>query len=365
MRRGRILIYVFLILVIAGAIGFAVYSLYSGLVETPQPAPVEVYITVKSIPLGGEIKEELLSTIKITSGNLATAMYTVGEESLLLGKTAKFPLDQGVVITESMLGSAMPPISGPQWASLIPHGMIAISIPTDRLGLAGYSVNTGAHVNINACFLFVDVDPAFQTILPNRVGALIGTGLADGTELPVLTLSVLPVPGAFQGRLESDPSIPQPFYLFPSEIKQRPRIACQMLLQDVVVLRIGNFPLNPTIDITTVPTPPAGTNPQAPPPVPVAPNIVTLIVSPQDSIALSYLIRTDVKLTLTLRNPSDDLRQPTEPLTLQFLFNQYNIPASEKLSYSLEPHIIRFGNYTGSVFLPPLDGIQITIPIQP
>lgn len=43
-------------------------------------------------------------------------------------------------------GQTSIPISGPQWASLIPAGQTAISIPTDRLALAGYAVGDGAHI---------------------------------------------------------------------------------------------------------------------------------------------------------------------------------------------------------------------------
>ena len=43
-----------------------------------------------------------------------------------------------------------------------------------------------------------------------------------------------------QGRVELDPTLQQPFYAVPSE-GQRPRLVCQMILQDVVVLKLGNF----------------------------------------------------------------------------------------------------------------------------
>ena len=133
---------------------------------------------VKTIPQGGTITADLLATIKIAPENVVEVMYTLEEQPALVGKVAKFPLDQGVVITSSMVGdsSSAVPISGPSWASLIPPGMTAMSIPADRFSLSGYAINNGAHVNLNACFLFVDVDPTFQTMLPNLTAALTGTG---------------------------------------------------------------------------------------------------------------------------------------------------------------------------------------------
>ena len=346
MRRGRTLIFVFLIIIIGLVVAFVPFRQFLVPVQAPQPLFVEVYIAGQPIPQGGEIKPELLSTIKIAPENLIAVMYTVDEQGLLLGKVAKFPLDQGVVITEAMVSdaSAAVPISGPQWASLIPPGMTAVSVPIDRLGLAGYAVNSGAHVNINACLLFVDIDPSFQSGLPNQTALLTGTGFAVDTGLPVLSLGVA-ASGSVQGRLELDPSLQQPYYLIPSE-RQRPRMVCQVLLQDVVVMRAGDFPLDPAASLTAAPAPTTVTTAdgQTQQAAPVAPDIVTLIVSPQDSITLSYLMRTDADLSLTLRNPTDQLRQATEASTLQFLLSQYNIPVPAKLPYSLEPYTIGFGN---------------------
>jgi pilus assembly protein CpaB len=338
---------VFLIIIIAAVVAYVAYSQYMATkaVVVP-PASVEVYIAGQNIPQGGTITADLLATIKIAPENVVEVMYTLEEQPTLVGKAAKFPLDQGVVITTSMIGesSAAVPISGPSWASLIPAGMTAMSIPANRFSVSGYAINDGAHVNLNACFLFVDVDPTFQTMLPNKTATLTGTGFtAEG--LPILSLGV----GAAdnnQGRLELDPSLQQPYYVEPSEA-QRPRMVCQMMLQDVVVMKLGNFSREDgaTIDSPSVPPTtdangqPVQTNP--------TPDIITLIVTPQDSITLTYLLnaqqldlagnKTQTRLSMTLRNPTDQARQATEASTLQFLLSQYNIPIPAKLPYALQP----------------------------
>ena len=341
MRRGRTLIFVILIIIIGLVVAYAAYTQFLQPEPVVQAVTVDVYIAGQNIPQGGEITPELLSTIKIAPENLVAVMYPVDRQAELLGKIAKFPLDQGVVITQAMVGDATAavPISGPQWASLIPPGMTAVTIPADRLSLAGYGVNNGAHVNINACFLFVDIDPSFQSALPNLRGLLTGTGFTP-EGLPVLGLGVA-ASGTSQGRLELDPSIQQPYYLLPSE-RQRPRMVCQMLLQDVVVMKVGDFPSDPAASLTAAA--PVATDPQTQQAAPVPPDTVTLIVLPQDSVTLSYLISTDARLTLTLRNPTDQLRQATEASTLQFLLSQYNIPVPAKLPYSLDPYTISFCN---------------------
>lgn len=329
MRRGRTLILVFLIIIIGLVVGFfAIQQFSAPTTDTTQPLFVEVYIAGQNIPQGGAISEDLLATISIPQEKVVEVMFTRDElPNLLNNKVAKFPLDQGVVITESMVNdaSAAVPISGPQWASVIPPGMTAMSIPTNRLALSGYAVADGAHVNINACFIFVDVDPTFQTMLPNTTVALTGTGFGpDG--LPILSLGAAPA-GTTQGRLELDPSLQQPYYLIPSEA-QRPRMVCQMLLQDVVVMKVGNF-----IAVAQ----PTATDPNAEPAPAPAVDLVTLIVSPQDSITLSYLMYTNAQISMALRNPSDQARQATEASTLQFLLSQYNIPVPAKLPYAMQP----------------------------
>ena len=347
MRRGRTLILVLLIIIIGLVVGFfAINQLLSA--QQPGdtgPVFVDVYYAAQNIAQGAPITEDVLATLRLPQENLVAVMFTVDELPILIGKVAKFPLDQGVVITETMVSdsSAAVPISGPEWASLVPPGMTAMSIPADRLSVSGYAINDGAHVNVNACLLFVDVDPSYQTILPNITAVLTGTGLgnisgggAQGSEggfqvqgLPILSLGVA-ASGTAQGRLELDPSVQQPYYLIPSEA-QRPRLVCQMLLQDVVVLKLGNFPLTPVVAA------PEQQDPNAQPAAPVAPDIVTLIVSPQDSITLSYLVYSNAKLMLTLRNPSDQARVASEASTLQFLLSQYNIPVPAKLPYAIQP----------------------------
>lgn len=335
MRRGRTLILVFLIIIIALVVGFVAFRQFLTPAPTVQaPINVEVYIAAQPIPQGGKITEDLLTTITMPQDKVIAVMYTRDElGSLTNNKVAKFPLDQGVMITESMINdaSAAVSIAGPQWASLIPPGMTAMSLPVSRLAVAGYAIQKGAHVNLNACFLFVDVDPTFQTVLPNLTAALTGTGFVPDT-LPVVTLGV-GAAGTAQGRLELDPSLQQPYYLIPSEA-QRPRMVCQMLLQDAVVLELGNSPLP---GAATIPADPAVVDPNAPAAAPVVPDIITLIVSPQDSITLSYLMYTNAQISMALRNPTDQARQATEASTLQFLLSQYNIPVPAKLPYAMQP----------------------------
>jgi pilus assembly protein CpaB len=180
--------------------------------------------------------------------------------------------------------------------------------------------------------LFVDVDPSFQSILPNFTAVVTGTGFVPEA-LPVLSAAVIGGgEAAKQGRVELDPTLQQPFYAVPSE-PQRPRLVCQMILQDVVVMKLGNFGLQaPSTDPNVTPSP-AQAQQQA------TPDIVTLMVNPQDSISLNYFVYSGTVLTMTLRNPNDTSRFAAESATLTSMLTQYNISLPSKLPYAMQPRI--------------------------
>ncbi len=336
MRRGRMLIFLLLIVIIGLAVVFyAVTVLLPGLSGPKQPtvSNVEIFVAGQNIPQGATIGEDQLATITVPQDKVSAAEFTADRKAQLVGKVAKYPLDQGTVITSAMIGESTQAVSiaGPQWAALIPAGQTAISMPASRLSMVSYGVDDGAHVNVQACFLFVDVDPSFQTITPDNTAVLTGTGVLQNA-LPVLTLNVGAAAGP-QGRLELDPSLQQPFFLVPQEA-QRPRTVCQTILQDVVVMKRGNFPISSANTQATQQQQQQAQQGAIP-----APDIITLIVSPQDAVTLQYMIYTNAQMMMTLRNPSDQSRLATEAATLQFLLSQYNIPVPAKLPYALQPRI--------------------------
>jgi pilus assembly protein CpaB len=202
----------------------------------------------------------------------------------------------------------------------------------------GYGVNDGAHVNVNACMLFVDIDPAFQTVLPNFTAILTGA-FAPAEGAPSLSMGVAGGgEGSRQGRVELDPTLQQPLYAVPAEA-QRPRLVCQMILQDVVVLKLGTFGIQAApADPNATPSPAQQQQSN--------PDIVTLMVTPQDSISLNYFVYSGAQLTMSLRNPNDTSRFAAESATLTSLLTQYNISLPSKLPYGVQPRV--------DVLVPPL-----------
>jgi Flp pilus assembly protein CpaB len=276
-------------------------------------------------------------------------MFTVGEEANLVGQRARFTLEQGTIITSSMIGTAPSEITGPPWAVQVPPGMVAVAIPTNRLATAAYGVNDGARVNVIACMTFVDVDPAYQSVLPNYVSVMYDIFFPPaGDARPAI--SIEPITAELpsrQGRVELDPTFQKPIYTVPSEL-QRPRLVCQMILQDVVVMNLGNFQLQQTpVSVDPNATPSPAQSQQEP-----APDIVTLMVTPQDSIALNYFVYSGAVMSMTLRNPNDNGRIEAQSATLTYLLTQYNISLPSKLPYAQQPRL--------DVLVPPLLPNDIT-----
>jgi pilus assembly protein CpaB len=334
MRRGRLLIFLVLIVVVGLGVLFAVVTLLapqvpqSGVQETPL---TEIYYAAQNVPQGSKITEELLGTFSIPSANVAEVMFTISEKDNLVGKNALVRLEPGVVITSSMVGEQAE-ITGPGHAVQIPVGMVAVTIPTNRLSTDGYAVNDGALVNVIACLNFVDIDPSFQSILPNYTSVVTGAGFLPDS-LPVLSASAISGgSGSVQGRIEIDPTLQQPFYAVPSEA-QRPRMACQMILQDVKVMKLGNFSLQPAAAVQNATPSPAQAQQQA------SPDIVTLIVNPQDSISLNFFVYSGAILTMTLRNPEDRSLIDAQVTNLSTLLAQYGISLPSKLPYATQPRV--------------------------
>ena len=367
MRRGRILILLALIIVIGIGLVYILYSrgiLFSQPtnetaeepISTATPIPTAKVVVVTQRVLRGDIiSADKLDTVDYQADLVLPIMYTDVNE--VAGKLARYTMDPYTVVTSALVTDSPDTEQGSDDALFISPGMVAVSIPITRLSGVSYAPQRGDHVNIIATMLFVDLDPAWQTKLPNWTGNVIGPGgggILEGggsTAETTTTLLAQPFRGvAEQGRPENDPLINETFYVLPSE-PQRPRLVSQTLIQNVIVLQMGNF-LTPSEKIaleatqpapTATPEPGAEQPPQegepTPTPMPAPPDIITLIVTPQDAVTLNYLIYGGAQLTLVLRNPRDAELANTEAVTLAYLLDQYNIPIPVKLPYGFQPAV--------------------------
>jgi hypothetical protein len=144
------------------------------------------------------------------------------------------------------------------------------------------------------------------------------------------------------GRGADGVEIDADFYIVPSEA-QRPRLVTQGIIQDVLVLHVGDFGEDKPEVIEATPTADPAAEATAPQPTstPLPPDIITLVVSPQDAIVLNYVNRLaerypqDLQMTFALRSAGDTSRIDTEAVTLSYMFETYNIALPAKLNYGL------------------------------
>jgi pilus assembly protein CpaB len=379
MRKGRVFFIIALILVL----GLAAVALFyfRGLpsstgesatetVEAPVVDMVEVIVITQQTPRGYLLNETVLGTIEIPREMLIEGYFT--DMAAVVGRQARVDLDSNMLLTSSMVVDSPDQLSatGSLAALSIPRGMVAISIPINRLTSVSYAPQPGDHVNVIATLLILDLDTDFQSATPNRNAAVLGAGpgvvvgaetetdisVDANTDLSKVTAQTIGAgPTSVIGRTAIDPLLEQTLYVVPSE-SQRPRLVSQTLLQDAIVLGVGDFPLTDETQEEPTPTPelpPVEGDPESTVdysseyPVeaelvkaePKLPDLITLIVNPQDAVTLNYLVYAGAQLTLALRPSGDDTRVQTEATTFDFLLTQYNIPVPVKLPYGMEPRV--------------------------
>ncbi len=345
-RRGLIFIIVALvILAVLGVVfvltrsgGLAIPGLTSnaqqGAAAVPQVSEkmTTIVITTQKIPRGSVITESVIATLAYPEKDLVPGTFFT-DQNAVLNKQAKYDLEARIPITEGMLVTGQ---VGSYAAFQIPKGYVAVSIPITKLTAVSFAPVVGDHVNIIASMMVVDIDPNTQSRLPNKTGDAIpprGATEGDPGSLTVTTSAG----GGDLGRVDLDPTLNQPVYLVPSE-NQRPRLVSQMVIQDAIVLRVGDFPtdeLAKTSGVEPTQAPEAAAAGEATPPP--TPSMITLIVRPQDAITLNYLMLSEAKLSLALRSAGDLDPAAVEAVTLQYLFQTYNIPNPPKTAFGLEP----------------------------
>lgn len=364
--RGRRvgMIFIVLALVLVVILGSAVYLWKDTLfppspvvapaptVEVPVVKMIDIVVLTQNVSFGGAITEAALGFAPIPADRYVEGLYFKTKD-LVKGRRARYQMQAGTILTTGMVSESA---VGSYASAQIPPGMVAISIPITQLTSVSYALQPGDHVSVLVALLLEELDPNFQTKLPNTTANILapGTGAVTdkGAAPSSLTLTITGNgAGSAQGRTELDPVLNKPVYVQGSE-NQRPRIVTQLLVSDAMVLGVGRFPKDgsPAGSPTQVPTPVPGGPTPTPAPVAVIPDPeeITLVVSPQDAVTLNYImLNQGAKLNLALRSAGDTLASKTEAVTLQFLMDQYNIPFPSKLPYGLEP-CVRILDYTQS-----------------
>jgi Flp pilus assembly protein CpaB len=369
MRRGRIFFYLaFIILLGLVAVAVIWFRFFQPKPSAPEvqvttPPPVDlvnVVVLTQRVQRGGILNELVLGEVPIQRDLVIQGYYTDMAE--VVGRRARVDLEANMILTTGMVVDTSEQLSetGSIAALSIPKGLVAISIPISRLSSVSYAPQAGDHVNIIVTLLLLDLDTEFQSALPNRSSAVIPTGptvlLGMGTEkdgsenlnpdiVKITAQTVSGGPASIVGRTETDALLEQTFHVIPNE-SQRPRHVSQTLLQDAIVLHVGDYDpfrdegaIEPAPLAVEEPLPDTQEGQVAAAPKPQLPDMITLIVTPQDAVTINYLMYAGAQLTLALRSAGDESRIQTEAATLDFLLKQYNIPVSVKLPYGVEPRL--------------------------
>jgi Flp pilus assembly protein CpaB len=355
MRRGRLLI-LFALIILFGAV--AVFLFLRGVTQQPSEAQgtpavpsdmVEIVIAAQDIARGAEIPPDGVIAAPFPADSVVETMLTdVGQA---VGRRARMDIARGVPITENMVTDSPGNLLGTgSIASIaIPPGMTAIAIPMSRLSGVAYALRDGDSVDILVAMLMIDIDQEFQSAEPSKTlhfidsggslvtGAICTDVKQDDTGTQCTNTELPPV-----GKLVTDPDTGVQLYAIPSE-PQRPRLVTQRLVRNATVLHVGTSPLSDEPAPAVVATPEVAGAPaeaqQAAPTAAPPPDVLTLIVTPQDALSLNWAMKANVDMTLTLRAPGDSQEIDTTSVTLQYLIDNYSIAVPSKLPYGLEPRL--------------------------
>jgi pilus assembly protein CpaB len=99
-------------------------------------------------------------------------------------------------------------------------------------------------------------------------------------------------------------------------------------------MNLGNFQFQAPVAVDPNATPsPAQAQQES------APDIITLMVTPQDAISLNYFVYSGAIMSMALRNPNDTSRIDAQSATLTSMLTQYNISLPSKLPYGQQPRL--------------------------
>ena len=368
MRRGRVFILLALILLVGAVAAFLVLGGGGGLggsAEEPTPAPTpvgeaEIVIAAQHIPRGQIIPPEAVIVSPYPADYKVETM--LDDPGQVIGLRARMDIGRGVPITENMITDQAGDLLsvGSDAAVSIPQGFTAIALPMDRFSGVALALREGDQVDVLVTMLMVDLDVDFQSELPNNAMFLFST---DGELLSAQSCQLLERDDAgnlvcvltedfpaIVGQLQFDEFSGQDFWAGPSG-PQRPRLVTQRIITNATVLGVGNFPLEiEEAEIQVIAPPPeegvgapeaqqqAAQAAEEAEPVIELPDIITLIVTPQDALAINWAVNSGLDLTLTLRSPNDPTPElDTDSVTLQFMIDNYDIALPTKLPFGTNP----------------------------
>lgn len=339
MRNRRLVLIGLIILVVGVAAALLLPNIIGGEPDegdgTPTPTPMnmtQIVVSAQNIRRGQELTQDAVILQEWPIDAVPLGALTALENAY--DKIARQDIARGMPVTESVLaypgeeGTApsIGPGSDASW--MIPEGRVAYPIPVTRYTSVAWALKPGDHVDVLLSLSMVDMDEEFHTVLPNQVSCF-STGGEDGQPTcpsgPMGRFEVLPN-GALVNVLPSG--------------EQIPRLVTQLTVQNAIVLRVGDWRTAQPEEGAAAPEVADGgeeEEEQTAQETQPAQRPVTLAVSPQDAAVLEYAWLSNARVTLLLRRAGDEAATFTDPVTLQYVLDTYNIDVPSKLPYGLAP----------------------------
>jgi Flp pilus assembly protein CpaB len=284
----------------------------------------QIIVAAQNIPRGSIITSDAVYPVDWPKDSVPPGSFTDVEE--VQNRIARTDILYNQPIMDVMLTNDRSQLTsrGSDASLLIPNDKRAIALPIDQLASVGYALRPGDHVDVLVSMWLIDVDRdgQFPAVPFNRglVDELIAAGMSPEQATNLVAQQA-------------------------TSVNPIPRLASQIMLQDLEVLSVGvwqeptplpRFTPNPPPEAATAtplpPQPGPGATPTA---TAIPPNVVILIVSPQQTLILQWLRESDAIIDLALRGATDRAPVDTSAITLQYLFENFNVTLPPKLDFAI------------------------------
>jgi Flp pilus assembly protein CpaB len=322
---------------------------------TPQVRFEFVVVAARNIPVGERLREDLLDTESRPDSNIALqGGYVFSDTKELVGKIVKTNIAEGQAILAPMI--ALSPIdlasSGSDLSLYVDQGNVAIAFPIDRYSGVAYAMRPGDLVDILMSMPIVELDPDFNTKLPNVTQRVDELALAEGRDFlfpPALEgrlelIEPLNLVGEVSGPISDDEN---------SKSTQVARRITQLTIQQAQVIWVGTWQdpleLERRADAAAVQAEEASLNSDIPVPTPTPlperlearPDVVVLTMPAQDALALKWSLERGLNIDLALRAPGDPTVFATSSVSLPILVDSGALRIPNNSQFGVDPSLYK------------------------